>query len=105
MDNKKRDLKPEEAARILEQADAGTLDDGMDEEDDVIILRDEAGEEHEFQVEFMLDKEIDDNQYLIVTEAGSDEGEAIALKLLGEELIVVDDDETLEKINAYLNQG
>ena len=79
--------------------------EGEDDEQDVIVLKDESGVEHEFQVEFMLDREIDDHQYLIVTESGSDEGEAIALRLEGEELVVVDDDDTLEKINAYLNQA
>lgn len=83
-----------------------TLDQEIDElGDDIIVLKDEEGKEHEFQVEFMLDREIDDHQYLIVTESGNDEGEAIALRLEGEELLVVEDDQTLDKINAYLNQA
>ena len=91
---------PEAAADILDKV----TEEEEDEDEDIIVLKDETGVEHEFQVEFMLDREIDDHQYLIVTEADSDEGEAIALRLQGEELVVVDDDATLEKINTYLNQ-
>lgn len=92
---------------MTSQDQPSTLDEEQLEEslgEDVITLKDESGLDHEFQVEFMLDREIDDHQYLIVTEAGSDDGEAIALRLEGDELVVVEDDETLDKINAYLNQ-
>ena len=72
-----------------------------DEEGDILTLQDENGEEHDFIVVDML--ELDGKEFVIVVPADDEEeGEALALEVQGEDLVVVEEDATLEKINAYL---
>ena len=80
----------------------------VDEElDDVLILIDEDEQEHPFQMIDMV--EVDGSQYavLVPLEEGSDEEEAIILKIVvdenGEEVLYdIEDDEEWEKSCRYL---
>ena len=83
----------------------------VDEElDDVLILIDEDEQEHPFQ---MIDRvEVDGSQYavLVPLEEGSDEEEAIILKIVvdenGEEVLYdIEDDEEWEKVVDIWNES
>ena len=83
----------------------------LDEElDDVLILVDEEEQEHPFQMIDMV--EVDGNQYavLVPLEEGSDEDEAIILKIVldenGEEVLYdIEDDEEWEKVVDIWNDS
>ncbi len=83
----------------------------MEEElDDVLILVDEEDQEHPFQMIDMV--EVDGNQYavLVPLEEGSDEDEAIILKIVldenGEEVLYdIEDDEEWEKVVDIWNDS
>lgn len=83
----------------------------VDEElDDVLILIDEEEQEHPFQMIDMV--EVDGNQYavLVPLEEGSDEEEAIILKIVvdenGEEVLYdIEDDEEWEKVVDIWNDA
>ena len=83
----------------------------MEEElDDVLILVDEEDQEHPFQMIDMV--EVDDNKYavLVPLEEGSDEDEAIILKIVedenGEEVLYdIEDDEEWEKVVDIWNDS
>ena len=83
----------------------------MEEEmDDVLILVDEENQEHPFQMIDMV--EVDGNKYavLVPLEEGSDEDEAIILKIVedenGEEVLYdIEDDEEWEKVVAIWNDS
>ena len=83
----------------------------MEEElDDVLILVDEEDQEHPFQMIDMV--EVDGSQYavLVPLEEGSDEDEAIILKIVldenGEEVLYdIEDDEEWEKVVDIWNDS
>lgn len=83
----------------------------MEEEmDDVLILVDEENQEHPFQMIDMV--EVDGSQYavLVPLEEGSDEDEAIILKIVldenGEEVLYdIEDDEEWEKVVDIWNDS
>ena len=83
----------------------------MEEElDDVLILVDEEDQEHPFQMIDMV--EVDGSQYavLVPLEEGSDEDEAIILKIVTDEngdemLIDIEDDEEWEKVVDIWNDS
>mgnify|MGYP002572269045 FL=1 len=83
----------------------------VDEElDDVLILIDEDEQEHPFQMIDMV--EVDGSQYavLVPLEEGSDEEEAIILKIVvdenGEEVLYdIEDDEEWEKVVDIWNES
>ncbi len=83
----------------------------VDEElDDVLILIDEEEQEHPFQMIDMV--EVDGSQYavLVPLEEGSDEEEAIILKIVvdenGEEVLYdIEDDEEWEKVVDIWNDS
>lgn len=83
----------------------------MEEElEDVLILVDEEDQEHPFQMIDMV--EVDDSQYavLVPLEEGSDEDEAIILKIVvdenGEEVLYdIEDDEEWEKVVDIWNDS
>ena len=83
----------------------------MEEElDDVLILVDEEDQEHPFQMIDMV--EVDGSQYavLVPLEEGSDEDEAIILKIVldenGEEVLYdIEDDEEWEKVVDICNDS
>ena len=83
----------------------------MEEElDDVLILVDEEDQEHPFQMIDMV--EVDGSQYavLVPLEEGSDEDEAIILKIVldenGEEVLYdIEDDEDWEKVVDIWNDS
>ncbi len=83
----------------------------VDEElDDVLILIDEEEQEHPFQMIDMV--EVDGSQYavLVPLEEGSDEEEAIILKIVvdenGEEVLYdIEDDEEWEKVVDIWNES
>lgn len=83
----------------------------MEEElDDVLILVDEEDQEHPFQMIDMV--EVDGNQYavLVPLEEGSEEDEAIILKIVvdenGEEMLYdIEDDEEWEKVVDIWNDS
>ena len=83
----------------------------MEEElDDVLILVDEEDQEHPFQMIDMV--EVDGNKYavLVPLEEGSDEDEAIILKIVedenGEEVLYdIEDDEEWEKVVDIWNDS
>ena len=83
----------------------------FDEElDDVLILIDEDEQEHPFQMIDMV--EVDGSQYavLVPLEEGSDEEEAIILKIVvdenGEEVLYdIEDDEEWEKVVDIWNES
>ena len=83
----------------------------MEEEmDDVLILVDEENQEHPFQMIDMV--EVDGSQYavLVPLEEGSDEDEAIILKIVldenGEEVLYdIEDDEVWEKVVDIWNDS
>ena len=83
----------------------------MEEElDDVLILVDEEDQEHPFQMIDMV--EVDGSQYavLVPLEEGSDEDEAINLKIVldenGEEVLYdIEDDEEWEKVVDIWNDS
>ena len=83
----------------------------MEEEmDDVLILVDEENQEHPFQRIDMV--EVDGSQYavLVPLEEGSDEDEAIILKIVvdenGEEVLYdIEDDEEWEKVVDIWNDS
>ena len=83
----------------------------MEEElDDVLILVDEEDQEHPFQMIDMV--EVDGSQYavLVPLEEGSDEDEAIILKIVldenGEEVLYdIEDDEEWEKVVHIWNDS
>ena len=83
----------------------------MEEElDDVLILVDEEDQEHPFQMIDMV--EVDGSQYavLVPLEEGSDEDEAIILKIVldenGEDVLYdIEDDEEWEKVVDIWNDS
>ena len=83
----------------------------MEEElDDVLILVDEEDQEHPFQMIDMV--EVDGGRYavLVPLEEGSDEDEAIILKIVldenGEEVLYdIEDDEEWEKVVDIWNDS
>lgn len=83
----------------------------MEEElEDVLILVDEEDQEHPFQMIDMV--EVDGSQYavLVPLEEGSDEDEAIILKIVvdenGEEVLYdIEDDEEWEKVVDIWNDS
>ena len=83
----------------------------MEEElDDVLILVDEEDQEHPFQMIDMV--EVDGSQYavLVPLEEGSDEDEAIILKIVldenGEEVLYdIEDDDEWEKVVDIWNDS
>ncbi len=82
----------------------------LEEMDDVLILVDEEEQEHPFQMIDMV--EVDGNQYavLVPLEEGSDEDEAIILKIVldenGEEVLYdIEDDEEWEKVVDIWNDS
>ena len=83
----------------------------VDEElDDVLILIDEEEQEHPFKMIDMV--EVDGSQYavLVPLEEGSDEEEAIILKIVvdenGEEVLYdIEDDEEWEKVVDIWNES
>lgn len=83
----------------------------MEEElDDVLILVDEEDQEHPFQMIDMV--EVDGSQYavLVPLEEGSEEDEAIILKIVvdenGEEMLYdIEDDEEWEKVVDIWNDS
>ena len=83
----------------------------MEEElDDVLILVDEENQEHPFQMIDMV--EVDGNKYavLVPLEEGSDEDEAIILKIVEDEngevvLYDIEDDEEWEKVVDIWNDS
>ena len=83
----------------------------MEEEmDNVLILVDEEDQEHPFEVIDMV--EVDGSQYavLVPLEEGSDEDEAIILKIVldenGEEVLYdIEDDEEWEKVVDIWNDS
>lgn len=83
----------------------------MEEElDNVLILVDEEDQEHPFEVIDMI--EVDGNQYAVLTplEEGSEEDEAIILKIVtdenGEEMLWdIEDDEEWEKVVDIWNDS
>ena len=83
----------------------------MEEElDDVLILVDEEDQEHPFQMIDMV--EVDGSQYavLVPLEEGSDEDEAIILKIVLDEhgeavLYDIEDDEEWEKVVDIWNDS
>lgn len=83
----------------------------VDEElDDVLILIDEEEQEHPFQMIDMV--EVDGSQYavLVPLEEGSDDEEAIILKIVvdenGEEVLYdIEDDEEWEKVVDIWNES
>ncbi|MFP4662457.1 MAG: DUF1292 domain-containing protein [Halanaerobiales bacterium] len=79
----------------------------IDEEEGVLIIRDESGAEDKYVIEEIL--EIDDNKYLILVpedEVDNEKAEAFVLKIVGGEeqeiLSVVEEEAEFEKVkDAY----
>ncbi|MBU3195708.1 DUF1292 domain-containing protein [Clostridium algidicarnis] len=77
----------------------------MEENTDTVVLKDEEGNEIEFEIITKFD--IEENEYLIVASMQESETDAIALKILkdseGDDILVtVDDDEEFEIVaEAY----
>ncbi|MBB6630564.1 DUF1292 domain-containing protein [Clostridium algidicarnis] len=77
----------------------------MEENTDTVVLKDEEGNEIEFEIITKFD--IEENEYLIVASMQESETDAIALKILKDSegndiLVTVDDDEEFEIVaEAY----
>ena len=85
-------------------------EDMMEEEfDDVLVLIDEENQEHSFQMIDMI--EVDGSQYAVLApmDEGSDEDEAIILKVVNEDgedvLYDIESDEEWEKVVDLWNEA
>ncbi len=81
--------------------------DELDFADDVVILTDDEGKEHEFGIIDVV--EVEDSRYVILMPTDDEEGEAIVMKVEvnedEEEVIVeIEDDAEWEKVQAALEQ-
>ncbi|AVX21171.1 MAG: DUF1292 domain-containing protein [Bacillota bacterium] len=74
----------------------------VDEREDVIILEDEEGNEHQFEIIDVF--EMDDNRYAVL-QAVDNEEEAVILKVItedGEDILVdIEDDEEFDRAAEY----
>ena len=78
----------------------------MEENTDTVVLKDEEGNEIEFEIITKFD--IEENEYLIVASMQESETDAIALKILKDSegndiLVTVDDDEEFEIVAEAYN--
>lgn len=79
----------------------------MSEQEEIITLTDEEGNEHEFLLIDVL--KVEDNEYAILLPSDEENDEGIILKIIegedgGELLVEIDDDEEWEKVAAAWNE-